>query len=189
MTESRDRSSRRTLLLLALIAAAPMVAAYVAYYWLTPSARTNYGELVAAGPIPDFPAQALDGTNFPLSKLRGKWVLLMVDKGACEENCLRKLYAMRQARTMQNREQDRIARVWLISDATTPAPELLKQHPDLYAARADTKDLQSLSSDTLESHLFLFDPLGNVVMRYGADPDIKRLSQDLVRLLKASRIG
>ena len=38
-------------------------------------------------------------------------------------------------------------------------------------------------------NIFLLDPLGNVVLRYSDDPDIKRLAQDLSRLLRASRIG
>jgi hypothetical protein len=37
--------------------------------------------------------------------------------------------------------------------------------------------------------ILLVDPLGNLVLRYGADPDIKGLAKDLTRLLKASRIG
>jgi hypothetical protein len=37
--------------------------------------------------------------------------------------------------------------------------------------------------------IFGVDPLGNVFIRYGADPDIKRMSRDFQRLLKASQIG
>ena len=37
--------------------------------------------------------------------------------------------------------------------------------------------------------LYLIDPLGNLVLRYPDDPDIKGIARDLTRLLKASRIG
>ena len=37
--------------------------------------------------------------------------------------------------------------------------------------------------------IILLDPRGNLVLRYGADPDIKRLAADLGRLLRASQIG
>jgi len=37
--------------------------------------------------------------------------------------------------------------------------------------------------------IYLIDPLGNVVLRYPVDPDIKRMAKDLERLLRASRIG
>jgi hypothetical protein len=33
------------------------------------------------------------------------------------------------------------------------------------------------------------DPLGNLMMRFPADPEPKRMLKDLERLLKASRIG
>ena len=45
-------------------------------------------------------------------------------------------------------------------------------------------DSRSLARDQL-----LVDPLGNLILRYPADPDIKRMANDLDRLLRASRIG
>ena len=37
--------------------------------------------------------------------------------------------------------------------------------------------------------LALVDPLGNVVLTWPADPDIKAMAKDIARLLRASRIG
>jgi len=37
---------RRTLLMLALVCAAPVAASYVAYYWFRPPGQVNYGELL-----------------------------------------------------------------------------------------------------------------------------------------------
>jgi hypothetical protein len=37
--------------------------------------------------------------------------------------------------------------------------------------------------------ILLLDPRGNLVLRYGPDPDIRRLANDLQRVLKASQIG
>jgi len=37
--------------------------------------------------------------------------------------------------------------------------------------------------------LYAVDPLGNLVLAWPADPDIKGIARDLTRLLKASRIG
>ena len=44
---------------------------------------------------------------------------------------------------------------------------------------------RTLGSD----RIYLFDPLGNLVLAYSRDPDIKALAKDLTRLLTASRIG
>jgi len=38
-------------------------------------------------------------------------------------------------------------------------------------------------------HIYVIDPLGNLMMRFPPDPDTRRLIKDLSRLLKASRIG
>jgi hypothetical protein len=40
-----------------------------------------------------------------------------------------------------------------------------------------------------EHHIYLADPHGNVMMRWPASPDLKRMLEDLKRLLKASQIG
>src|SRR5215831_19021378 len=121
----RRRGAGRTLLLLALVCAAPVVASYVAYYWLHPTSRTNYGELLEPVTVPDIAGRRLDGTPFRLAELRGRWVVLMADDTACAARCEMKLYATRQARTIQNREQDRVVRVWLVGEnAPAPAAEL-----------------------------------------------------------------
>ncbi|MDP4800593.1 MAG: cytochrome C oxidase subunit I, partial [Burkholderiaceae bacterium] len=39
------------------------------------------------------------------------------------------------------------------------------------------------------AHLWLVDPLGNLMMRFPTDADPTRIKTDLMKLLKASRIG
>jgi hypothetical protein len=186
--ESRRRSARRTLALLALVCAAPIVASYVAYYGLHPSARVNYGELEAK-PAPEIVGATAEGAPWRLSALRGRWVLLVLTQGACDAACERALYATRQARTIQGREQERIDRV-LLQPAGAPAPAagVRAQHPGLTVAQTDPGPWTSLLRGAPDAVLLL-DPLGNLVLRYPGDPDIRRLAQDLERLLKASRIG
>ncbi|MBS1172142.1 MAG: hypothetical protein H6R12_972, partial [Proteobacteria bacterium] len=38
-------------------------------------------------------------------------------------------------------------------------------------------------------HIYLIDPLGNIVLRFPPHPDPKKMIKDLERLLKYSRIG
>jgi hypothetical protein len=38
-------------------------------------------------------------------------------------------------------------------------------------------------------HIYVVDPLGNLMMRYPRDPDPSKMLQDLQRLLKYSSIG
>ena len=181
---------RRSLLLLALFALSPVLASYAAYYWFVPARRVNYGELLEARPAPDIAGVDADGKPFALSRLHGRWVLLIVTRGDCGESCLRALYATRQARTMQGREQERLVRAWLRpSDASSPPAEVLAMHPGLVAARVERNALAKLPIDASVAAILLLDPHGNLVLRYSADPDIKRLAKDLDRLLRASQIG
>jgi hypothetical protein len=41
----------------------------------------------------------------------------------------------------------------------------------------------------LADHIYVVDPLGNLVLRYPRDADPFRIIKDLARLLKTSRIG
>ena len=178
---------RRTLLLIAAVTLAPVVASYTVYYLFPRESGANYGTLLPTAPVPAIQGTRLDGLPFRLEDLRGRWVLLAVGAGDCDAACERKLYATRQARTMQGKEQERIVRAWLVVGDAAPPAALLAQHPGLVVARvADTAPAMLPGG---AGALYLIDPLGNVVLRYGEDPDIKGIANDLTRLLKASRIG
>jgi hypothetical protein len=88
---------------------------------------------------------------------------------------------------MQGREQDRVARVWLATgDAIVPSA-LAAEHPGLAIVTAPPGTLARWPQG--ETGVYLVDPLGNWVLHYGVDPDIKGMAKDLTRVLKASRIG
>lgn len=38
-------------------------------------------------------------------------------------------------------------------------------------------------------HIYIVDPLGNLMLRFPADPDPKGIMKDMKQLLKASQIG
>lgn len=178
---------RRTIVLVALAVAAPVLLSYAAYYLFPRTAFTNYGELLPTKPIADIAGTRSDGAAWRLADQKGRWTLVVATSGSCDSPCARALYAMRQARTIQGREMDRVDRVWLVTDATPPAPALLADHPGLVVVRVDAAAARALPRGSGAIHLV--DPLGNQVLAWPADPDIKRLANDLSRLLKASRIG
>jgi hypothetical protein len=183
------RRARRTLALLALICVAPVLASYVAYYWLRPDARTNYGQLLDAMHAPEIAGARLDGSQFRLPELEGRWVLIVAEPGACDAGCVRRLYATRQARTMQNREQDRVARLLLLPEgAPAPGPDLLTAQPGLIVVRGNPRQWSALPGAT-QGAVSIVDPHGNLVLAYPPSPDIRGLAKDLERLLRASRIG
>ena len=176
---------RRTLLLLVAVTIAPVIASYSMYYFFPRDQRTNYGELLAMAAPPL--AGVRDGKPFELAQMRGKWVLAIAAPGACDAGCQQALYATRQARTIQGREKERVQRVWLVTDDVAPDMALLQQHPDLAIARVPREALAGLPAGI--DHLYLIDPLGNLVLAFPRDPDIRKVAKDIERVLKASRIG
>lgn len=182
-----DARTRRMIMLIAAIAVAPIVLAYVAYYYWPRMARTNYGELLPAQMLPHIIGTTPEGATFDSAGLRGKWVVLFAAPGECDPACRQALYASRQARTIQNAERERVQRVWLLTDAAMPAPSLLAEHPDLAIARVAPTALATLPRGL--HVMYLVDPLGNLVLAWPANPDIKAMSKDLSRLLHASQIG
>src|ERR1700675_3511483 len=97
------RRGRLSLILIAMVAVAPMLAAYALYYSWRPTALTNYGELITPTPIVNIVVRQPDGREFRFDAFKGKWVFLMVDSGSCNEFCRRKLYDMRQVRLTQGK--------------------------------------------------------------------------------------
>jgi hypothetical protein len=182
-----DPRVRRTLLLMAAIVLAPVAASYSAYYFWPRDKHVNYGELLATE-APALEGAREDGNRpFRLADLRGKWVIVTATRGGCDASCERALYATRQARTIQGRDQPRIARVLVVTGAATPTATQLSEHPGLEVVRATPSAMSAFPAGG--ALIYLIDPLGNLVLAWPADPDIKALAKDLGRLLRASRIG
>ena len=183
---------RIKLILLLLVCAAPVIASYVTFYFLKPEGRVNYGTLIEpARLLPDVTLATLDGRPYKLSGLRGKWVLLTLDGGACAAACPDKLFKMRQLRTMQGKERERIERAWLITDDEKLSTMLIREHDDMKFLRgADAALMREFPNDGAPSdHIYLVDPLGHLILRYPRDANPARISRDIGRLLKYSRIG
>ena len=61
-------------------------------------------DLLEVRALPAVALKQLDGTPFDLSSLKGKWLMINVDSGACAKACEDKLFMMRQLRLMQERK-------------------------------------------------------------------------------------
>jgi hypothetical protein len=189
-------TQRTKFLLLVALFIVPTIASFIAFYFFPPSKTTNYGTLISPVIVfPQAPTIRLDAGKDPLvPSLRGKWLMITRDSGLCQAACQKKLYAMRQARLILGRDQDRVLRVVLVDDDVPPALSLqntyegtvwisAKSHPWLVALPSSPEDASGRGS------IYAVDTLGNLFMRYTGDPDIKRLSNDIQRVLKASQIG
>jgi hypothetical protein len=171
------------------LCAAPVTASFIAYYWLQPSAHVNYGELIAPHALPDAGLATIDGRPFRWSDLDRAWVLLVADGAACDERCRMKLVYTRQVRLAQGRESERIERVWLLTDNGTPNAALLADQPGLRVVRAARSEaLRALPAPNgVAAHVYVVDPLGNLMMRFPENPDPRRILKDVSRLLRHSK--
>lgn len=183
-------SAKQTLLLMGTVAVLPVAASYGLYYAWRPDATVNYGALVEPTPLPAAGVAPLAGST-GLDTLRGRWVLLYAGGAQCDEACRRVIYHMRQVRTAQGEHMGRIERAWLVADDGVPDARLLQDYPGMHVLRAQgSQALAALSRDgEAAGRLFLVDPLGNLMLRYPAEPEPKGIIRDLQRLMKYSRLG
>lgn len=185
------RAGRRKLLAIAAVCIAPFVAAVIAYFYWQPQGGMNYGELIPAHALIDPPLRRLDQRTFRLSALRGKWVLLQLDRADCDSACRSKLYDMRQVRLAQGREMDRVERVWLILDEAPLETLLMREYDGTRMLRAGGSPIigEFPPPGGVRDHIYLIDPHGNLMLRFPKNADPRRMYKDLSRLLRASRIG
>ena len=138
----------------------------------SPGASSNYGELLVLTPVSGF------------EPLRGKWVLVAFDAAACDSYCEKKLYFMRQVRRAQGKDMDRVERLWVLTDAAKPRLEVVAAVEGTRIEKAE--GLANAFPGNAADHIYLVDPMGNLMLRFPRDPDPSKMIKDLQRLLKYS---
>lgn len=176
--------SRRTLWLVLAVCAAPVIASFATYFLFPGRTAANYGELLPTQAAPALTGRTAEGRDWTLADERGRWVVIVASRAPCDRACEGRLYASRQARLLQGREQERVRRVWLVREDLPAAPS---NHADLLVVRGDAASVDRLPRG--ETMIYLVDPLGNQVLAWPDMPDVRAVARDLARLLKASRIG
>ena len=187
---------RWKLLAVVFVCAAPMLFSYLTYYVIKPTGRTNYGALIdpRLHPIPpSLGSSSLDGKPVPLESFKGQWVMLQVGPGDCPEACRNELVAMRQLRIMTGKDRERIERVWLITDNTPLDTVLMRVIDGTHLLRAPAAAVNAWlpveQGGNAADHMYLIDPLGNLMMRFPKNADPAKVKKDIGKLLKASAIG
>lgn len=185
-----QRSAKLTLTALIVVCTLPVVASYLTYYFWQPTETVNYGELLPPHVLPEARGAGLAGQpDVDLAALQGRWTLVYTGPGACNDDCAATLYAMRQSWLAQGEEMRRLDRLWLVTDDVPPPAEALAEQRGLKVARATSEWLALFPTVEPGGHIYLVDPIGNVMMRFPARPDAKRMIKDLQRLLKYSGLG
>jgi hypothetical protein len=191
----QQKPGRWKLFAVIAVCAAPLIASYLTYYVIKPQGRTNYGTLVdpRAYPMPALNVTTLDGKPIALDAYKGKWMMVQVNDADCQEPCRKRLHDMRQLRLAQGKDMDRIERIWLITDDKPLETIVMREYDGTQMLRVKPDALKAWlpveQGTTAADHIYIIDPLGNLMMRFPKDADPNKIKKDLSKLLKASRIG
>ena len=130
--------------------------------------------------------------------LYGKWTLVMFHNGACEEACEEKLYKSRQIRLAMNKYAHRLQRLLItdlaaldLTNVIDPeySGQLILPGDDMSQEDLARFELNPGESPFDSNRIFVIDPIGNIMMYYSQDDDPLGIIEDLLLLIKISRIG
>ena len=107
---------------------------------------------------------------------QGKWWLWLNDS-SCQSDCDEIIARLIATHTLLNRQSDRARLAILLPDGSSPT-----------ALPTEVTVLSGVQKRMPEG-IYIIDPIGNFVFRYGVDGNPKDVLSDLKRLLKMSQIG
>ncbi|HNL22989.1 MAG TPA: hypothetical protein PKK51_13310 [Rhodocyclaceae bacterium] len=174
-TPAQVAAGRRTLLLATGLLMLPFILGGALYLsgW-KPASTGNRGELLQPPPV--VKAQLPEAAA-------GKWVLILVPEANCDALCASRLDALRRIQVSLNKDMARLRRVVMAADPGEPGiTQAQAAQPDLLVARRD-------ATWTASPGVYVADPDGHLVLRYGLDTEPKDIRSDLDRLLKYSWTG
>lgn len=196
-----QRKQRRTLILLALLFAAPFILAWLLFNYTQfgrGDASTSHGQLINP------PRQLADltltdpGNAQAAAHMYGKWSLVYLIDGECGRRCEQNLYRLRQIRLAQGKHAHRVQRVLL--DLGPGHVTLSSRQLRDYAGQllADPEDraillarfrLSQGDEPLAAGRTYIVDPRGFLMMSYEADADPAGIIDDLHHLLRFSGVG
>ncbi|GAA4894773.1 hypothetical protein [Ferrimonas pelagia] len=181
---SSTGTSKRTLILLILAFALPVLAAYSALQWgWYQGGATNRGELL----------QQLSYDQLQLANPDSEhWQIVTQLPAECDQRCQATITVIQQAHIALGREKVRVQPVIFTTATSDPRAQENLRQLNFTLIPANSEAHQALAPYAL----VVVDPWGQWVMGYRADPQQavplsmgKDLLADLRKLLKLSRIG
>lgn len=210
---SKDNSQNKSkgsgasqLLLLMAVFGLPVIGAWFLYFnpGLLPGERSNFGELLQpVNPVPDQLFSTLDGATFSRADLDGYWTLLYSAGETCEESCRKRIYDMRQIRKALAEHHGNVKRAVVFStlspamesSADITFSEFMSEFAGTSVIIGDASSVAPLrgqfvpAGDASVGHLYLVDPMGNLMMHYLPEQPASEVLSDMELLLKVNKWG
>jgi hypothetical protein len=178
------RKGRLQLIMVLLVAIGPIILATSMYkfqFWV-PDNRSFHGELIGTGET---------RAELGVQSDEKRWQLLVTVPNDCDADCQQLVYLARQIQIGLGRDASRASHA--ITTAQPLSAEydarLLREYPQLQRYPLDLKRYRQTAPGVELPQLWIVDPHGNLVLRYGAEVNGKDLLNDLRQLLKLSNIG
>jgi hypothetical protein len=176
---------RLQLLLILAVVIGPMLVASAMYYgrfWI-PEARNYHGVLIGTGQnLGELGVHGVEDS---------RWQLVVTAPGECDKTCKELVYLARQINIGLNRDATRathsLATVQPLSGDYQAL--LQREYPQLGLYSLQKDEYDKAATDVKAPQLWIVDPMGNLVLRYGAESKGKAILEDLRHLLKISQIG
>ncbi|MDH5479327.1 MAG: hypothetical protein OEX11_01000 [Nitrosomonas sp.] len=188
--EQIQRNNRIKLLSLLALMLAPVIISYGIFFSDYRPDSANYGEILEIKKISGSGINQVDNTIFRMKDLHGKWVLVMVDSGVCDEVCQTQIFHLRQVRLVQNKEMSRVERLWLIDDNVKVDAELIEKYEGTHFINARDSELLEFITpiESQRNHVYVVDPMGNLMMRFPENHDPTLVGKDIKHLLDVSQM-
>ena len=193
-TGDKKPTTRLVPALMALVFFGPLAIAITLYYsggarWL-PQGSVAHGTLLTEPRT--LPGEVMLLADGATAAFTGKWSMLFVGRGDCDDACKEALFRTRQVRRALGKEMARVQRFFIATGGTPNPGFIVADHPGLLVMdeglAARDVVLATLGAFS-EGEVFIADPRGNVVLRFPAGTSMKDMHADLKLLLKASQIG
>ena len=193
-----QRRSSTPVWVVLVVFAAPFSLALLFFFnpsWL-PGARTNFGALIQ--PPVALPGAALrtsEGENSSIHALKGQWTLIVVVDSDCGKDCRETVHSLRQIRLALGEEKARVERLLIaLHAAENPTMEELgKAYPGMHFLAGGSEEVRQFAAlfskpgFGTHNNVYIADPMGNLMMKYGPDSSPEHVLKDVEKLLKASK--
>lgn len=199
MTEENKRRGQLQAMLLMLVVALPMIAAYIIYHtgWGIPQETVNQGELLQPPQLlTDLELTLSDGSRWDISAEKKHWRYVIPGLAECDQTCMDNLYLTRQVHVRLNEKAQRVERIYLLLEhkiSPKLAEYLAREHPRLRVMQADKAQFQHLLSETnfagdpvAAGRYFLMDQEGYLMMTYHPGNTGNQLLKDIKKMLRLS---
>ncbi|MNF60635.1 MULTISPECIES: hypothetical protein [unclassified Pseudomonas] len=178
------RRGRWQLILIVLMVVGPMILAtgmYKLQFWV-PEGRSYHGELIGNG-------QSRAELGVQADEVR--WQLLVTAPQECSVDCQQLVYLARQIQVGLGREASRASHALAVAHPLSADydAKLSREYPQLQRYPLDLSTYTKTVQGKGPAQLWIIDPHGNLVLRYGPTVKGKDLLNDLRHLLKLSNIG